>query len=126
MATAVAEKGGRAMKRKIVSISSKRQITIPQQFFSMLGFESEAECYIKGNELVIRPAKLSISGGEFSEQILAELIQQGFSGNELLAAFKEKQTKVRPAVEAMLSEAEDVANGSAAFDSYEDIFGAEG
>ena len=32
------------MDRKIVSISSKRQITIPQKFFNLLGFGNEAEC----------------------------------------------------------------------------------
>ena len=37
-------RGVPAMDRKIISISSKRQITIPQKFFNLLGFENEAEC----------------------------------------------------------------------------------
>ena len=45
---------------KKVSISAKRQITIPQKFFAMLGFE--AECMVRGNELVIRPVKTNIRG----------------------------------------------------------------
>ncbi len=112
------------MDRKVISISSKRQITIPQRFFDSLGFESEAECILRGNELVIRPVKPA-HGGEFAEQILAELISQGLSGTELLEKFKEKQAAVRPAVEAMLSEAEDIAAGKAEFSAYEDIFGGE-
>ncbi len=61
---------GRAIKeKKIVSISSKRQITIPLKFFSMLGFDDEAECVGRGNELVIRPIR-SRAGGELEEQIL--------------------------------------------------------
>ena len=114
--------GGSAVEKKIVSISSKRQITIPQKFFTMLGFTDEAECIVRGNELVVRPARQS-AGGEFAEQILADLIAQGLSGNELLAQFKAKQAKVRPAVEAMIAEAEEAARGNGEYSTYDDIFG---
>ena len=40
-----------------------------------------------------------------AEQILADLIAEGFSGQELLDEFKTRQAKVRPAVEAMLEAA---------------------
>ena len=117
-----AVKGGPAVEKKIVSISSKRQITIPQKFFAMLGFTDEAECIVRGNELVIRPARQN-AGGEFAEQILAELIAQGLSGDALLRAFKAKQAQVRPAVEAMIAEAEDAAHGIGEYSTYDDIFG---
>ena len=74
--------------------------------------------------MVIRPVK-TVSGGEFSEQILAELIEEGLSGETLLARFKERQSQVRPAVEAMLSEAEEVAEGVRDYASYDDVFGTE-
>lgn len=48
MAT-IALKGGISMESKKVSISSKRQITIPQKFFTLLGFNTEAECIMRGN-----------------------------------------------------------------------------
>jgi tetratricopeptide (TPR) repeat protein len=70
MNTSATVKGGSTVDKKIVSISSKRQITIPQKFFAMLGFSDEAECIVRGNELVIRPARQN-AGGEFAEQILA-------------------------------------------------------
>lgn len=124
MPTATVERGVSKMNRKVLSISAKRQITIPQKFFQTLGFGDEAECVLRGNELVIRPVK-TISGGEFSEQILAELIGEGLSGEILLTKFKERQAQVRPAVEAMLSEAEDVAEGKGDFATYDDIFGTE-
>jgi len=117
-------KGNSVMEKKIVSISSKRQITIPQKFFSMLGFETEAECIVRGNELVIRPAK-QYSGGEFAEMILADLIGEGLSGEELLEKFKEKQASIRPAVEEMIAQAENVANGDGEYATYEDVFGDE-
>lgn len=116
--------GAAAMEKKIVSISSKRQITIPQKFFSLLGFDNEAECVIRGNELVLRPIRRA-SGGEFAEQILAELIRQGLSGDELLKQFKINQARVRPAVEAMLSDAENAATGAGEYSTYDEIFGTE-
>lgn len=117
-------KGSVPMEMKKVSISAKRQITIPQKFFTMLGFDTEAECMVRGNELVIRPAKTN-SGGEFAEQILADLIAQGYSGDDLLARFKIAQKEARPAVEEMLAEAEQVAGSKSEFATYEDVFGAE-
>ncbi len=117
-------KGSIPMETKKISISAKRQITIPQKFFTMLGFDAEAECMVRGNELVIRPAKAN-TGGEFAEQILADLISQGYSGMELLDRFKKAQKEVHPAVEEMLAEAEKVANSEAGYESYDDVFGTE-
>ena len=74
MATAAKE---RRMERKTIRISSKRQVTIPQRYFERLGFGEEAECILRGDELVIRPVKAQ-SGGEFSEHILAGPLAQGF------------------------------------------------
>ena len=124
MPTAVKERGAVKMNRKILSISSKRQITIPQKFYQALGFGDEAECVVRGDELVIRPVK-TVSGGEFAEQILAELIAEGLSGEKLLSEFKSRQAQIRPAVEVMLSDAEDVAAGKGEFATYDDVFGME-
>ena len=105
MATAAKE---RRMERKTIRISSKRQVTIPQRYFDRLGFGEEAECILREDELVIRPVRAQ-SGGEFSEQILADLIAQGYSGEQLLEQFKAEQKKVRPAVERMIEKADALA-----------------
>ena len=118
-------KGSVPMEMKKVSISAKRQITIPQKFFAKLGFDTEAECMVRGNELVIRPVKTN-AGGEFAEQILEDLVAQGYSGTELLDRFKKAQKEVRPAVEAMLMEAERVAASESEYASYGDVLGGEG
>ena len=122
METAV--KGGNPMNRKTIRISEKRQLTIPQKFFEALGFSTEAECILRGNEIVLRPVREQ-GGDEFAEQILADLIAQGFSGDQLLTEFKKMQKKVRPAVEAMLTQAEQAARGESESSSYEDVFGTE-
>ena len=115
-------KGRVPMEVKKLSISAK--ITIPQKFFTMLGFDTEAECTVRGNELVIRPVRTN-TGGEFAEQILADLIASGYSGNDLLERFKKAQGQVRPAVEAMLVDAERAASSESGHISYEDVFGME-
>lgn len=79
---------------------------------------------VRGNELVIRPMKRN-AGGEFAEEILADLIAQGYSGNDLLEHFRKAQRQVRPAVEAMLGEAERIAVSESGYVSYEDVFGGE-
>ena len=124
MGTAIV-KGGNPMNRKTIRISEKRQLTIPQKFYEALGFSTEAECILRGNEIVLRPVK-GQGGGEFAEQILADLIKQGFSGNQLLDEFKKAQKNVRPAVEAMLTQAEQAARGEGESYSYDDVFGPEG
>lgn len=113
-----------ASTTKRVSISSKRQITIPLKFYTDLGFGKEAVCVVENGKLVLSPAE-NESGGEFAEQILTDLIEEGYSGKKLLAEFKRRQSKIRPAVEKMLQQAKDAAMDKAEYSSYEDIFGAK-
>ena len=77
------------MERKTIHISGKRQITIPQKYFEALGFGKEAECILQNNMILIKPVREN-TGGEFAEQILADLIAQGYSGEVLLKKFKEE------------------------------------
>ncbi|MGO4972236.1 AbrB/MazE/SpoVT family DNA-binding domain-containing protein [[Clostridium] aminophilum] len=112
------------MNRKIISISSKRQLTIPGAFFAKLGFGDKAECIIRDNELVIRPARIE-SKGEFAEEILSDLIREGYSGQELLEEFKVRQSKVRPAIKKMIDDAHRMATGELESMSYDDVFGGE-
>lgn len=111
-------------EQKRVTITSKRQFTIPQRFFSELGFEREAICTMGEGMLIIQPAT-HVSGGEFAEQILADLLAEGYAGDELLAEFKLRQSKVRPSVEELLEQAKEVANGRGEYSTYDDIFGSE-
>lgn len=114
----------RVPEQKRVTISSKRQFTIPQKFYSELGFDRDAICTMADGMLIIEPAS-RISGGEFAEIILADLIREGYSGQDLLNEFKIRQTKVRPAVEVLLEKAKDAANGKGEYATYDDIFGTE-
>ena len=112
----------RTLNAKIVSISPKRQITIPQAFFKMFNFASEAKITARNGGIFVEPAPYT-GNGEFAVEILKELVAQGLSGQELIAAFEAKQARVRPAVEAMLAEAERIAGGEAEYGTLEDAFG---
>lgn len=112
------------IKRKIISVSNKRQVTIPKKYFEALEFSSEAECILQNNSITIHPIHVN-TGSEFSEQILADLISQDFSGQELLKKFKELSKKVTPAMERLIGEADSIAKGEKRSSTISDIFGAE-
>lgn len=111
----------KAMERKIISVSGKRQITIPQKFFNMLHLDNEVECTVENNALIIRPLKNDTS--EFAEQILDDLISQGYSGKELSKKFKEENKRIYNAARAMIADANKIATGEIKAATYKDIFG---
>ena len=55
------ETGQTLYEQKRVTITSKRQFTIPQKFYTELGFAREAVCTVQGGALVIRPVRLALS-----------------------------------------------------------------
>ena len=115
----------RTPEQKRVTISSKRQFTIPQKFYTELGFDREAICTVGEGMLIIQPVVDVSSRGEFAEQILKDLIAEGLSGQELLDEFKSRQRKIRPAVESMLKAAKAAARGEGEYSTYDDIFESE-
>ena len=112
------------MIKKRISVSQKRQITIPIEFFNRIGIDKEVDCYVQNNSIIIRSVREGV--GEFDEQILADLISQGLSGQELLVRFKDARHQIRPAVESLLEEAHLAVDGKTQFSTYEDVFGTEG
>ena len=111
-----------APKREIVSITPERQFTIPEKYFSTMGFRNEAECFYQDGGLFIRPLQSTITG-EFAEYILADLISQGYEGQELLTKFREKSLAVRPAVEKLIAEADAFAKTGEGQVSMDELFG---
>lgn len=95
--------------KRIIRVSDKRQITIPLKFFQTLRLSDQVECSLEDGALVIRP--LSQEGSEFSVEILKDLVEQGFSGDELIRKFTEQNQLTSKAVRTMLEEADDIASG---------------
>ena len=115
---------GANMERKIINVSIRRQLTIPQKYFEVLGFNNEAECILQEDGLLIRPLQ-NTGGGEFSEQILADLISQGYEGQALLEKFKEYSKGIRPAVLKLLEETEAFARSGEGRIPMDELFGSE-
>jgi len=111
------------MERKIISVSQKRQITIPLKFYKQLHLENEVECTVQDGALVIRP--IHQSHGEFSVEILKDLVSQGYSGEELVRRFEEESKNIRKAIGMVLEEAEQIASGEKPATTFEDIFCTE-
>ena len=110
--------------QKRVTITSKRQFTIPQKFYVDLGFAKDAICTMGDGFLVIQPAK-NVDSGEFAEQILAELIVEGFSGQELLNEFKKRQSKIRTSIQTIIKKKKKIANNTSEYYTYDDVFGSK-
>ena len=65
------------------------------------------------------------SNDEFVEEIRSDLIKEGYCGRELQKELKNRQAKVKPAVEKMLDEAHKMATGETKSMSYDEVFGEE-
>ncbi|MFB7159882.1 MULTISPECIES: hypothetical protein [unclassified Lysinibacillus] len=72
---------------KKVKISKQRQMTIPKVYFDALQMEEEVTVELVDDGLLIKPVHKVPD--DFAEQLLASLIEKGFSGQELLEKFKE-------------------------------------
>lgn len=102
---------------KTISISFKNQITIPKVLIEFLGFEKEAKIKTDGNSIIITPVKKD--NFDFSDLILADLIKEGYEGNDILVEFRRRTGRIKPAVKEMVEEAKKNPV------TFEDIFGEE-
>ena len=89
-------------KVKRVAVSSKRQLSIPKEFYDDLGIGDEVVMEVKNNSLLIKPIKEGFE--DFSEEILKELVSEGYEGENLLTEFKNRKSMIKPAIERMIAE----------------------
>ncbi len=113
------------IEKKRIQISSKRQITIPVKYYEALGLAKEIDCICSNGMLILTPVKKDNLA--FSEEILADLIEQGYSGEKLLSEFKRISHQVRPAIERIIEEADALAKTASANkqDPTDAIFGKD-
>ena len=109
------------MDRKIIRVTGKRQITIPQKFYEQLHFDKEVECVLADGAIVLRP--LSTSDDGFTMEILKDLVSQGYSGDELITKFAEQRDSIRKAIGTLVDEADEIAEGKRKSATTEEIFG---
>ncbi len=113
----------RELDRKIISVSPKRQITIPLKFFKQVGLGKQVECFVRDGAIVVRP--LPSDEGEFTVEILRDLVAQGYQGEELVNKFAEQKARLRTAIGRMMDEADEISSGKRKGASLSDIFGKE-
>lgn len=106
-------------KVKRIAVSSKRQISIPKEFHDLLNIGEEVILELHGNHLVLKPAHESFD--DFSENILQDLVHEGFTGNELVTEFKNRKGQLRNAVESLVEE----TKASGRRTTIDDLFGEE-
>ncbi len=122
--TKIKQKDAPIEKRRI-NISSKRQITIPIKYYEALGLDKELDCIYSNNMLILTP--IQNNNPAFSEQILADLINQGYTGENLLAEFTKINRQIRPAIEKIIEEADLLAMATSPnyVDPTDSIFGTD-
>ena len=116
-------KDRRLLGRKIIKVSSKRQITIPLQFYKELDLGSEIECLLEEGRIILQPLQRSPS--EFSLEILKDLLAQGYAGDALLEQFEKQSQAIKKAASQMLEEADAMAAGKLPSASFDEVFGSE-
>ncbi len=109
----------RPKKVKRVSVSSKRQISIPKEFHEVLNIGEEVTLELHGNYIVLKPTRENSE--DFSENILADLVAEGYSGDELLVEFKHRKGQIGSAVESLVAETKSKGRRT----TIDDLFGED-
>lgn len=112
------------MKPKRISVSLKRQITIPIEYYNKLNIGDEVECLMVDDSIVIKPIKDN-SLDEYSEYILKDIIEEGYKNEDILREFKKRRSKLQYATKELKKEMDEVAEESEKYATMEDIFGKE-
>ena len=112
------------VKSKKISVSVKRQITIPIEYYNALNIGDEVECMMVDNSIVIKPVKDN-SLDEYSEFILKDIIEEGYKKEEILEEFKKRRNELKYAAKEMVKELDKVAEEPEKYATMEDIFGEE-
>lgn len=118
------ERNLKEVKPKKISVSQKRQITIPKEFFDALNIGDEIECYIEDNCIVIKPV-VENNLNEFSEYILQDIIKEGFKGNDIIKEFKKRRKKLESAAKEFNKQIDKEISNANNLASFEDVFGKE-
>lgn len=112
------------VKPKKISVSVKRQITIPIEYYNALNIGDEVECIMIDDSIVIKPVKDN-SLDEYSEFILKDIIEEGYKKEEILEEFKKRRNELKYAAKEMVKEMDKVAEDSEKYATMEDVFGEE-
>ena len=80
------------IKSKTIKVSAQRHLVIPKEYYDALNIGEEVKIELYEGQLIIKPV-VKVDE-DFAENLLEELIAAGFSGEELVAKFKEVKQMV--------------------------------
>lgn len=120
----VIEKEKMKVKSKKISVSVKRQITIPIEYYNALNIGDEVECMMVDDSIVIKPVKEN-SLDEYSEFILKDIIEEGYKKEEILEEFKKRRNELKHAAKKMVEEMDKVAEEPEKYATMKDVFDEE-
>ena len=80
------------IKSKKIKVSGQRHLVIPKEYYDTLNIGEEVTIELHDGHLMIKPV-IKVDE-DFAENLLEELIVAGFSGEELVAKFKEVKQQV--------------------------------
>ncbi|MFB4166140.1 hypothetical protein ACE1TI_20695 [Alteribacillus sp. JSM 102045] len=109
-------KNGKSVRR--VKVSRQRQINIPKEYHEALNLEDEAFLEFTGKEIIIRPADPEVI--DFSEDILRDLISQGYEGNQLIEEFTRIKSNIPKALDYLKQETMEQPTVTGSLDEYLD------
>lgn len=87
---------------KRVRVSKQRQVNIPKEFYDSLNLEEEAYVEFTGNSLILRPVKNEEV--DFSEYILRDLVDEGYTGEDLIRRFSEIKSQLPGALDSLIED----------------------
>lgn len=120
----VIEMREKTMKPKKISVSVKRQITIPIEYYNALNIGDEVECIMVDDSIVIKPIRNN-SIDEYSEFILKDIIEEGYKKEEILEEFKKRRNELKYAAKEMVKEMNKVAEEPEKYATMNDVFDKE-
>lgn len=115
-------------EKRLGKVSSKRQLTIPKEFYDRLNIVKDVEMVMEGNALVIKPITPHVENDfdDFSDLILQSIVEETFiNRKDMLTEFRKRKEAFRlggkALVEDMIEEAKKDARTSEEIDN--DLFG---
>lgn len=98
------QKRGHSGMDKYVRITGKRQVTIPKEFFEQLQLGAMLHAYVENGKLVLEPVR-SEDPLDFSQEIINDLADAGFTGEALKREFSKRREGVIAAMKELIVEA---------------------
>lgn len=118
------ERKNKTMKTKKISVSEKRQITIPKDFFDALNIGKEIECGMVDNYIIIKPIRENFTD-EFSEYILQDILKEGYKDKDILEEFKKRRNELKKAAKEFNNDIDDEIKNISNLKGINEVFGSD-